>query len=371
MIQMYQKPLKGKQVGVVLGAFAPLHQGHLDLIMQAKKENDGGCLVIVCGGEGDKGEPVDLPFKRRYRYVREFFAKDDLVAVFGINDTEMGVPDYPNGWDRWLEVFNQIAEANVFTSNGEKPELIFYVGEPSYREALEERGYNAILVDRQINPISATMIRENPFKYWHKIALPFRRVFSYNILVTGTASEGKSTLVQDIGKYFSIPASHEWPRDYMADSNINDNELDGADYLAFLNGQYELNKSLINSPSNPGIFIADTDSMTTQMYAEYYAKDPTCALTEEEGKIIKRTAEEFTRKSRWDVIFVAVPHGRFVDDHTRYMLHSGMKERQELLNILITAIEESGNGDKIIFLNGTYHENFLTVKKHIEELGYE
>ena len=148
MIQMYQKPLKGKQVGVVLGAFAPLHQGHLDLIMQAKKENDGGCLVIVCGGEGDKGEPVDLPFKRRYRYVREFFAKDDLVAVFGINDTEMGVPDYPNGWDRWLEVFNQIAEENTSTPNEKKPELIFYVGEPSYKEALEKRGYNAILIEQ-------------------------------------------------------------------------------------------------------------------------------------------------------------------------------------------------------------------------------
>ena len=28
----------------------------------------------------------------------EFFANDDLVAVYGINDTEEGVPDYPNGW---------------------------------------------------------------------------------------------------------------------------------------------------------------------------------------------------------------------------------------------------------------------------------
>ena len=45
MLHSYQKPLKGKSIGVVFGSFAPLHQGHLDLIYRAKKENDGGCIV--------------------------------------------------------------------------------------------------------------------------------------------------------------------------------------------------------------------------------------------------------------------------------------------------------------------------------------
>ena len=89
MLHSYQKPLGGKKVGVVFGSFAPLHQGHLDLIMRAKKENDGGCVVIVCGYDGDKGEPL-MPHSKRYRYVREFFADDDLVAVYAINDTEIG-----------------------------------------------------------------------------------------------------------------------------------------------------------------------------------------------------------------------------------------------------------------------------------------
>jgi cytidyltransferase-like protein len=54
MICTYQKRLKGEKIGVVFGTFAPLHQGHLDLIMQAKKECDGGCVVLVDGRDGDR-----------------------------------------------------------------------------------------------------------------------------------------------------------------------------------------------------------------------------------------------------------------------------------------------------------------------------
>lgn len=52
MIFSYQKPLSGKSIGVVFGSFAPLHQGHLDLIYRAKKENDGGATVSMAGLTG-------------------------------------------------------------------------------------------------------------------------------------------------------------------------------------------------------------------------------------------------------------------------------------------------------------------------------
>ena len=363
MIYTYQKKLKGKKVGIVFGTFAPLHQGHLDVIMRAKKECDGGCIVIVDGRNGDRGGDK-MPLKKRYRYVREFFADDDLVAVYPVDETDLGIPAYPNGWSLFMDEV-----AKVFNNGTSTPATpVFYVSEQEYSDWLTKRGFEVVLLDRTENPISATMIRENPIKYWDKITYPFRRVFSTNILICGTASEGKTTLTKDLGKYFNAPYSHEYARDYMEQSYISEWELDGADYLAFLDGQYQMNKRLINSPSNQGIFFADSDSMTTRMYAEYYHKDPELDLTEEEFKDIAVAADAITKKCRWDRIYLLCPHGTFVDDHTRYMEFSGMDERMELFNILCNNIKASGNWDKVTILDGGYYNNFKKIVDDVKEI---
>jgi NadR type nicotinamide-nucleotide adenylyltransferase len=313
-----------------------------------------------------------MPHNKRYRYVREFFADDDLVAVYAINDTESMRPNYPNGWDSWMKEFNDIWKKAVTLSSPYSlaPERVWYVGDENYYNDLVNKQHETtVLVDRTAdNPISATMIRQNPIKHWDKIAAPFRRVFSHNILITGTASEGKSTLVTDLGKYFNAPHSWEWPRDYMEESGVSDWELDGADFIAFLEGQYNLNKKLINSPANHGIFFADSDSMTTRMYANMYSKDPNFALTEEEFEKVAVVADELARKSRWDKIFLIAPHGVFVDDHSRYMGHSGMDERQKLFDIMCEDIKRIGDWDKVTILNGNYYENFMAIVNYVKEI---
>lgn len=375
MLHAYQKPLSGNTVGIVFGSFAPLHQGHLDLIMRAKKECDGGCLVISCGFDGDKGEPL-MPHAKRYRYVREFFADDPLVAVYAINDSELGLAAYPDGWGGWLDEFERIFKkaTNAFEYDNEdlsikRPSRVWYVGDQNYYDDLTKMGEKAVLVNRyDTNPICATMIRENPIKHWDKITVPFKRVFSHNILICGTASEGKTTLTQDLGKYFNAPYSYEWARGYMEESVVSDWELDSADFMAFLEGQYNLNKTLINSPANHGIFFADSDALVTKMYAEYYSKDPVCAITPEEYEKVASMADELTRKSKWDKIFLLPPRGDFVDDHSRFMNHSEMKERWELFDLLKRNLIEAGLWDKVTILDKGYWENFNTVVNYVREL---
>lgn len=362
--QVYQKPLSGKTVGIVFGTFAPLHQGHLDMIYRAKKENDAGVIVVCCGNEtDDKGCQVGLPLSKRYRYVRQFFKDDDLVAVYSIADIGAVTYSFEN-WTPWLEQFEIIWRKAVTDC---ETEATWYVGEKQYHDDLVALGKNVVLLDRSENPISATMIRQNPIKHWNKIALPFRKEFTHKILVIGTASEGKSTLVQDLAKYFGTSYAHEWPRDYIEEHCLADWEFTSDTFLTFLTGQRQHTLDQLDSPTNNGVFFCDTDALVTAMYACKYAEEESCALNRNAPRnIILPVAVSIIKTMKWDKIYFLTPNNDFVDDHTRFMKHAEMSERIDMERWLIDAVQRFYQDTEVEYLTGgNYLENFNTVKSYV------
>lgn len=194
------------KVGLTFGGYCPMHQGHLDLIMKAKKENDI-CYVVVCGYDNEpRTNETGLTLNRRFSLVKQMFKDDEQIRVLQVNDTKLGIDESmsESNWKIWLDYVRRITLAN-----GRSPfdVVTWYVGEESYVASLHKYQNecfsaisNVVYVDRGINPISATMIRENPIKYWNKIAWAFRPYFSTNILITGTASRGSRVQVSFIAQ---------------------------------------------------------------------------------------------------------------------------------------------------------------------------
>lgn len=371
------------KVGITFGGYCPMHTGHLDLIMRAKKENDL-CYVIVCGYDNEpRADEIGLTLNRRYSLVKQMFKDDEQIKVFKVNDTELGIDESmsESNWDIWLRCVEDQVEALEEKIADEMiglTEYTWYVGEQSYVDSLKKRIYdrqkdntfgiidNVVYMERSKNPISATLIRENPIKYWNKIAWPFRQYFSTNILITGTASEGKSTLTRDIATYFGLPYSEEYGRTYMEYYGKDDTDLTVTDFQQFLIEQRRDTQKKIESSGNSGIVISDTDNLVTLMYAKAYVEDPNIDLTKEDYNTLETLAWNIKRGIQWDKIFLLPPKNTFVDDGTRYMKQSTMSERMKNYNILVQLLKEYGWWDKVQVINGDFLKNFNTVKEYIE-----
>lgn len=351
------------KIGVTFGGYCPLHQGHLDVIMRAKKENDH-CYVIVCGYDNDRGGDY-LPLKKRYRLIKEFLSSEN-VTVLMIDDTELGLDESMSqqNWRIWLHKAYELMKVGL------EDNITWYVSEERYVLDIANNSpfclnVNVELMDRILNPISGTMCRENPLKYWDKITAPFRPYYSHNILVTGTASEGKTTLVQDIGKYFNIPYSYEKGRDNCALKT--DPEFDVEDFIYNLYEQQKYNKELIHSPQNNGVFISDTDNLVTLMYAYGYHGRNGFALKKEDYDVLFKLTNAYAPKTKWDKIFLIKPRTvDIVDDGEKYMPDSDYTIRYRYYANLKTLYKVFGY--EYEELDGDYYHNFLKVKDYINGL---
>lgn len=372
MGNLYKDKLSGSRIGIVFGAFAPCHIGHLEVILKAKKENDG-CVVIVCGEDGDCGEPFGLDVYRRFRYMRELFADDNQIYV--VMAAGQGIPQKETEWESWLEIINLKIADSLQHSDAQK---IWYTGKTMQAEALEKKSTDEVhLVDTSLYPVSGQNIRNDALRYFNAIALPFRRAFTKKVLVLGAPSGGKTTLVKDLAKLYSCPYSFEYSRQYQEESNVNDFELDGMDYQRLVTGQFQLNRDTIADPASQGMAILDTDVMVTKVYARLGAEDVDYAITPEEYAIVEQSVNAFIARQLWDLILVVPPTLKYVDDGYRNMEFSEDAFLTTIHEMMLEEIESSGNLDKVVMLDAkgigekdefSYYARYKQAKEAIDEL---
>jgi hypothetical protein len=106
------------------------------------------------------------------------------------------------------------------------------------------------------------------------------------------------------------------------------------------------------------------------MYAKKYAKDNDCAMHDwEYGSLIGPVADYIANGHRWNKIFFLTPSENFVDDHSRFMKHSKMSEREGMFNWLKHYAESTYWYEGITYLpGGDYLGNFETIKNYAKEI---
>ena len=357
------------KIGICFGGYCPMHRGHLDAIMRAKKENDK-CFIIVCGYDNEeRAGNINMTLKERTAIVRKIFSNDEIINVLSINDTQLGIDESmcDKNWIIWQkEVMHQL---KITPSHG-GVSITWYVAEPYYKEMLEKHNLlnaRTILIDKVV-PVSGTYIRQNPIKYWKYIVREYRNNLCHNILITGTASEGKTTLVRDISTYFGIQHSEEFGRDDLLNKGKVDTDLTADDFVDFLVGQsLDMRKRVFNNDN--GVFISDTDNLVTLMYALAYVDDPNIPITKEEyeNKVLP-VAKSLEGRVKWDKIFLLPPKNKFVDDGSRYMKQASIDERIANFNKLTELLKQFGLWDKVEILDGSFLSNFNRIKDYINSV---
>lgn len=165
-----------KKIGAFPGKFLPPHIGHINTIIECSKKCDK-LLVVVADSETNSRELCKkagipfIPVKLRIKWLKKHFKNNKNIKVVYMNEEKYGT--FPLPMNVWSEAFKKITKHKVnmkFADETYRPLNEQYFPECEF-----------VCFDRQKINISATMIREEPEKYFNYI-IPEARDYFKSIL---------------------------------------------------------------------------------------------------------------------------------------------------------------------------------------------
>lgn len=330
---MFNKSAKSwpPKVGVTIGKFKPMHLGHELMIDMAASELDE--LTVIVSDTPDQYTDTiteDYPLNFRYKMIVEKMRKYPNVPVlkhtdvFGppaeVDENGTGIGD--EFWNYWTYVFKMLApDATYFVSSD------YYGQEAAKRMSTDLHPVEWFPVDpgRELMPISATKIRDEPIKYWNYISQEFRQKFGKRVLVIGPESTGKSTLVKDLGQAWASPVVPEYGRIL---SESLDNSM-GMEHFRTIAKRHHEMESFAMRNSNTGLIISDTDVYTTYLFGKVY-------LGKEMLDLMRKHS-----LNHYDLVIILPPNIPWVDDGTRVL--SAYKDREWFFNQLKRGYKDHDN----------------------------
>ncbi len=331
--------LKKYNNGLVLGKFYGMHKGHLHLIDTAL-ENCNNVTIIICHNSSQS----DIPGNIRMRQMKEIYKKCKSITITEINDEGFPQHDFEcNTLDEfysyWIPPINKLVNDLdvVFTSEDYGESFAKYLGVDHFLVDKQRKNY----------PISGTLIRSNPFKYWDFIPDQCRSFYVKKIAILGPESVGKTTLSQRISNRFMTNFVPEYGR--LVYETKNGVTLD--DFLKISIGRQSLEDWL--SQSSNKLLFTDTEDIVTYIFSKlYYPND----YKKHEDYFIKKI-----KSHRYDLYFLLRPDCDPVQDGTRNFLNERWKHFKLIKDLLISF------NIKFFEISGNWDDRYKTVIRIIKD----
>ena len=248
MAEKHQPNTGHGRSGLILGKFMPPHRGHLFLIDFARHYVDH-LTVLVCSIDR---EPI--PGELRYRWMREACPGVNLVHI--TDDLPQEPADHPSFWHIWHDRIRQAMPSG--------PDYVFASEDYGWKLA-DVLGSQYIPVDhaRKVVPVSGTLIRNDPMRYWDMLPEYVRPHYVKRVCLFGPESTGKSTLSEKLANHYQTVHAWEYARSLL---DFNQGKATAEDIPKIARGQMATEDALASQANR--VLFCDTDLITTTIWSD-------------------------------------------------------------------------------------------------------
>jgi HTH-type transcriptional repressor of NAD biosynthesis genes len=286
------------------GKFLPIHMGHVYAMIRASTMVDELHVCVVYDEEYEMNmmdkEHAKMPFvsaKMRMRWWTMLTKDMPHVHVHVVEQKETG-----NGLLDWKRGANAIKSAI-----GKPIDTIFsseYDYDPIFKALYPGAEHVVIDNHRTSYHISGTQIRrEGVFAHWNMIPDTIKPFFVKKVVVIGTESCGKSTLISNLAKLYNTEYVEEWGRIFYE-------RLGNCDAITMLEDypeiayEHKVHEREQQARANKILFV-DTEALVTQYYCMAYLGARLNVL------------DEIIKKEDYDLWLFLEPDVKWVNDGTR------------------------------------------------------
>ena len=316
--------------GLVIGKFMPIHEGHISLINFAANQ----CDELIVSMSYTDHDPISADL--RFSWIKAIFKDNQKIKPAIIkddfDDEQLSLPIRTM---RWSEVIRRTFPPIHILFSSE------LYGEPFAKNlGIVHKSFD---LERRGHPVSATLIRKNPFNCWDFIPLPVRPFFVKKICIYGPESTGKSTLAIKLANRYKTEFVPEVAREF-----ITSNDFTVEDIISIGLAHYNRIQEKLKHANK--ILICDTDVITTQIYCRHYLTVVPEILYDLEKKVT------YDRYFLMDIDFPWIPDG--LRDLGGRRDHMKNVFKKELVN----------RGIEFIPVNGDFAQREKIISSEIERL---